>query len=56
MNVRADHAVHVGDDYWADVIGARTLGIRPVLLDRDRQSVHADCLTIHALHELADLL
>jgi len=49
-------AVHVGDDYWADVVGARSIGIHPVLLDRDREDPHADCPTISRLDELADLL
>ncbi len=49
-------AVHVGDDYWADVVGARSIGIHPVLVDRDREDPHADCPTIASLDELADLL
>lgn len=49
-------AVHVGDDYWADVVGAREIGIHPVLIDRDREDVHADCATITRLGELAELL
>lgn len=50
------NAVHVGDDYWADVVGARSIGIHPVLLDRDRAAVHTDCPTIFRLGELADML
>ena len=49
-------AVHVGDDYWADVVGAREIGIHPVLIDRDSEDVHADCATITRLGELAALL
>jgi len=56
LDVRPQHAAHVGDDYWADVVGARNLGIQPVLVDRDRQDPHADCLTIPRLGELAKLL
>ncbi len=35
MGVPAQRAVHVGDDYEADVEGARGAGIDAVLLDRD---------------------
>jgi len=51
-----EEAVHVGDDYWADVVGARGLGMHPVLLDRDHETVRSDCLTITHLSELASLL
>lgn len=49
-------AVHVGDDYWADVVGAREIGIHPVLIDRDREDVHADCPIIARLGDLASLV
>jgi HAD superfamily hydrolase (TIGR01549 family) len=50
------NAVHVGDDYWADVVGARDLGMSPVLIDRDHESVHSDCPTIARLKDLEGLL
>ena len=56
LDCRPIAAVHVGDDYWADVVGAREIGVHPVLIDRDREDVHADCTTITRLGELADLL
>jgi putative hydrolase of the HAD superfamily len=34
MGVPADAAIHVGDSYRADVLGARAAGIEPVLIDR----------------------
>ncbi len=51
-------AVHVGDDYWADVVGARGLGIRPVLLDRrgDARTRRDACLVIKRLKDLDALL
>jgi putative hydrolase of the HAD superfamily len=51
-----EHAVHVGDDYWADVVGARDIGMHPVLVDRDHEAVHSDCPTITRLRDLEDLL
>ena len=56
LDCRPEHAVHVGDDYWADVVGARGIGMHPVLLDRDHETVRSDCLTITHLGELASLL
>ena len=50
------HAVHVGDDYWADVVGAREIGIHPVLIDREGEAVRSDCPTITRLGELEKLL
>jgi putative hydrolase of the HAD superfamily len=34
MNVAPEHAMHVGDSYRADVMGARRLGIRAALIAR----------------------
>lgn len=34
MDVAPDRAIHVGDSYRADVLGARAAGITPVLIDR----------------------
>jgi HAD superfamily hydrolase (TIGR01509 family) len=33
LQVKPEHALHVGDTYDADVLGAEAAGIRPVLLD-----------------------
>ncbi|MEA3367073.1 MAG: HAD-IA family hydrolase [Planctomycetota bacterium] len=56
LGARPQQAVHVGDDYWADVVGARSIGIHPVLVDRDGEDTHADCPTIARLGDLAALL
>ena len=34
LDARPEDAIHVGDDPEADVVGARRLGIEPVLIDR----------------------
>jgi HAD superfamily hydrolase (TIGR01549 family) len=51
-----EEAVHVGDDYDDDVVGARSAGIDPVLLDRDGASDRDDALTIRSLRELPSLV
>jgi putative hydrolase of the HAD superfamily len=55
--VEAVEAVHVGDQYRIDVIGAIEVGIRPVLLDRyNHYSDITDFPRIHSLTELADYI
>ena len=49
-------AIHVGDHYYADILGARSVGITPVLLDRNGTVPQADCLVINSLTELVDYL
>jgi putative hydrolase of the HAD superfamily len=57
-NSIADYTVHIGDSYTLDVLGARSVGIRPILLDRRGyiQENDVDCLLVHSLTELLDLL
>ncbi len=55
--VNASEAVHVGDQYKLDVIGARGVGINPILVDRyDIYLEVSDCPRIHSLTELAQHL
>jgi len=55
--VSASEAVHVGDQYKLDVIGARGVGINPILIDRyDIYPEVNDCPRIHNLTELAQHL
>ncbi|MGH2481909.1 MAG: HAD family hydrolase, partial [Ktedonobacteraceae bacterium] len=53
-----DYTLHIGDSYILDVLGARAVGITPILLDRDRklQASKIDCIVIHSLTEIIDLL
>lgn len=51
--VKAEEAIHVGDQYRLDVIGARGVGITPLLLDRfDLYPEVADCPRLRSLAEL----
>jgi putative hydrolase of the HAD superfamily len=49
-------AVHVGDLYHVDVVGARAAGLRAILLDEGDRRPEADCPRIRSLRELADHL
>ncbi len=55
--VSAPEAIHVGDQYYADVVGARGVGMNPVLLDRDGfwEAVD-DCPRIKSLPEIVNHL
>lgn len=57
-DVVPDYAIHVGDSYVRDVLGARALRIHPVLIDRMRmlQPDVVDCPLVYDLYELLDLL
>lgn len=52
----ADRAVHVGDAYQFDVLGARAAGVHPVLVDPLGLRTDVDCDRISQLIELVDLL
>jgi HAD superfamily hydrolase (TIGR01509 family) len=50
------HAVHVGDFYDIDVVGARAHGVHALLLDTDDLYPEADCERILTITELPDWL
>ncbi|MFH1031980.1 MAG: HAD family hydrolase [Chloroflexota bacterium] len=52
----ASEAVHIGDQYKVDVVGAKNVGITPILLDRYDLSPEVDCVRIHSLTEVVDYL
>lgn len=57
-NTVADYTLHIGDSYIYDVLGARAVGITPVLLNRANNLLASDidCLLVHSLTDLLDLL
>ena len=57
-NSIGDYTLHVGDSYIHDVLGARSVGITPILLDRNHkiQESNVDCILIHSLTDMLDLL
>ncbi len=55
--VNAPEAAHVGDQYKLDVVGARGVGINPILIDRfDLYPEVTDCPRISSLTEVAQYL
>lgn len=49
-------AVYVGDNYFADVVGARRAGLTPVLFDPEEIFPEADCIKIHSFDELNSIV
>ncbi len=49
-------AVYVGDSYVSDVLGARTAGIAPILIDREGRAPALDCPVVTSLLDVLDLI
>ena len=56
LGVAAGEAVYVGDNYYADVLGAERAGLWPVLIDPDGLFPEADCPSIGTIGELPQVL
>jgi putative hydrolase of the HAD superfamily len=56
LGCNAQQAVYVGDNYYADIIGAHRAGLRPVLLDPDNLFPEAECEIIRTMADLPALL
>lgn len=52
VGLRPEEVVHIGDQYEADVIGARAVGITPILLDRKGNARCQGVICISSLTEL----
>ena len=51
-----EEAIHIGDSYDTDVAGARSAGIRPVLLLRGQVQQHDDVDTVDDLTQALDVI
>ena len=56
VKVTAPETVYVGDNYYADVVGARRAGLEPVLYDPNHIFPDADCATIRSFDELIGVI
>lgn len=55
LGLAAQQVVYVGDNYFADILGAEAAGIWPVLYDPTGIFPEAQCPIIHTIGELAEL-
>lgn len=56
VGVTPNEALHIGDDYEADILGASPLGITPMLIDRQNSYPNAECIRLTDLRELWDFI
>jgi HAD superfamily hydrolase (TIGR01549 family) len=56
LNVSAPETVYVGDNYYADIVGARRAGLEAVLYDPNHIFPEADCVTIRSFDELLPVI
>lgn len=56
LEAESDRTVYVGDNYYADVLGARAAGLHPVLLDPFGIYELPDCPVIASIQEIEKLL
>ncbi len=52
LGVSASQTLYVGDNYYADVVGARQAGLTPVLVDPEAIFAHIPCTAIANVAEL----
>lgn len=55
-NVKAEDAVYVGDSYLADVLGSRSAGLHPILIDRDGVAPKIDAPVVRSLLGVLDVV
>jgi HAD superfamily hydrolase (TIGR01549 family) len=51
-DLQPHEVVYVGDSYVADVLGARAMGIAPVLIDREGNAPRVDCPVVSSLTDV----
>jgi HAD superfamily hydrolase (TIGR01549 family) len=56
LGVPAERAIHIGDLYEVDVVGARSAGLEAILVDPANLSTDRDCVRIRSLAELPALI
>jgi len=56
VNLSGHETIYVGDNYFADVVGSRRAGLRPVLYDPEGVFPEADCTTIKSFDELKSVI
>jgi HAD superfamily hydrolase (TIGR01662 family) len=56
VNLSPKEAIYVGDNYYADVVGARRAGLQPILYDPIGIFPEPDCATIKSFDELNSLI
>ena len=56
LGTQPNETLYVGDNYYADVVGARRAGLRPILVDTDGTFPDAECTIIQNVGDLCEIL
>lgn len=56
LGIQPSQSLYVGDNYYADVVGASRAGMKPILIDPERLFPEADCPIIAHISDLQVLL
>jgi HAD superfamily hydrolase (TIGR01549 family) len=56
LNISAGEMIYVGDNYYADVLGARNAGVLPILLNWNGLYSDVDCIEISSVSGLLGIL
>ncbi|MDY0042744.1 MAG: HAD family hydrolase [Desulforhabdus sp.] len=56
LKASPEQVIYVGDNYFADIVGARRAGIRPVLIDPEGVFTEPECTVITSIEELLTVL
>ncbi len=56
LNHAPQQVLYVGDNYYADVVGARAAGLQPMLIDPDGLFENPDCPVISSIEEIVTWL
>jgi putative hydrolase of the HAD superfamily len=51
-----EQMIYVGDNYYADIVGAQRAGLTPILIDPEYVFPDAACTVIHSIGEIPGLL
>ena len=56
LETRPQQTLYVGDNYYADILGAQQAGLHPVLIDPEGIFPEANCPVIRTMSELKEVL
>jgi putative hydrolase of the HAD superfamily len=56
MGAVPGRTIYIGDNYYADIVGAKNAALTPILVDPDEVFPDADCLVVKLISDLSQLL
>lgn len=56
LEAKPERTIYIGDNYYADIVGAKNAALIPLLIDPDDVFPDADCLVVKSIGDLPQLL